>query len=319
MNDIIKHDGNGNGGLDAMLRTASALRAAGGMLPQHLKSEGEILAVIMAGQELGLPPMAALRGLYLVHGKVGLSYDAMVGLLRRAGYRIQWQESTPSRAVLELTHPDGSTHTETWDTQRAKTAGLTGRDMWRKYPDTMLRARCVSSAARAFAGDVLAGCYSVDEVNEISRGRVDAHDNGGEVTVTVVDERGANDDHGYHNPEHAAERDRAVAIAEGFAAEVLPGLDECIAAAAAEIAEAGEREADDTEMEAIRNGHYNAMCEWIQEHGPRYIDVCSAHPACSSVKGKVYRRLVNWSKEAGLPETTPRQILAELVARAAAE
>jgi hypothetical protein len=298
-----------------MLRTASALRTAGGMIPKHLRSEGEILAVIMAGQELGLPPMAALRGLYLVHGKVGLSYDAMVGLLRRAGYRIQWQESTPTRAVLELTHPDGSTHTETWDVERAKTAGLWGSATWRKYPDTMLRARCVSSAARAFAGDVLAGCYSVDEVREISDGRVTGHDEGGDITVTVVDDRGANADHHYGNPEHDEAKERAVAIAEGFVAEVLPGLEECIAEAAAEMQDAADREADEAELEAIRNGHYNALCEWVQNHGPRYIEVCSAHPACGNAKSKVYRRLVNWCKEVGISESTPREALAELVAK----
>lgn len=150
--------------LDVALRTAGALKNARGLLPESLKSEGEIVAVLLAGQELGLMPMAALRGLQVVRGKVIISYDTMVALLRRAGYRIEWLHGDAVKAVLKLTAPDNSTHVETWDEARAKKAGLWGKGTWAQYPDTMLRARCVSSAARAFAGDVLAGVYVEGEI-----------------------------------------------------------------------------------------------------------------------------------------------------------
>jgi hypothetical protein len=150
--------------LDVALRTAGALKNARGLLPESLKSEGEIVAVLLAGQELGLMPMAALRGLQVVRGKVIISYDTMVALLRRAGYRIEWLHGDATKATLKLTAPDNSTHVETWDEARAKKAGLWGKGTWAQYPDTMLRARCVSSAARAFAGDVLAGVYVEGEI-----------------------------------------------------------------------------------------------------------------------------------------------------------
>jgi hypothetical protein len=151
--------------LDVALRAAAALKGARGLLPEALKSEGEIVAVLLAGQELGLPPMASLRGLQVVRGKVIISYDTMIALLRRAGYRIEWLASTATEATLRLTAPGGSTHTETWGEERAKKAGLWGKGTWSQYPDTMLRARCVSSAARSFAGEVLAGVY-VEEAGE---------------------------------------------------------------------------------------------------------------------------------------------------------
>ena len=74
--------------LGAMVKVADALGDAGPMLPKHITSKGAALAVIMAGDELGIPPMAALRGLFLVNGKVGMDYSLMVGLLRRAGYKV---------------------------------------------------------------------------------------------------------------------------------------------------------------------------------------------------------------------------------------
>jgi hypothetical protein len=154
--------------LDLALRAAAQLKSARGLLPDSLKSEGEIVAVLLAGQELGIPPMTALRSLQVVKGKIVISYDMMIALLRRASYRVEWLTTTAVRAELRLTAPDGSTHVEVWDQHRAQKAGLWGSGTWSKYPETMLRARCVSSAARAFAGEVLAGVYIEDEAREIA-------------------------------------------------------------------------------------------------------------------------------------------------------
>ena len=156
--------------LDVAMRAAAALKNARGMIPESLKSEGEVLAVILAGQELGLPAMASLRGLQVVRGKVIISYDTMIALLRRAGYRISWLESTSTKATLRLTAPDGEQHVETWDQDRAKRAGLWGKGTWSQYSETMLKARCVSSAARAFAAEVLAGVYVEGEIEQPAPG-----------------------------------------------------------------------------------------------------------------------------------------------------
>ena len=44
-----------------------------------------------------------------------------------------------------------------------------GKDPWKKYPMTMLSARAVTSLGRAFAGEVMYGCYEHDEADEIMR------------------------------------------------------------------------------------------------------------------------------------------------------
>jgi len=151
--------------LETAMRAASALKGARGLLPESLRTEGEVLAVILAGQELGLPTMASLRGLQVVRGKVIISYDTMIALLKSRGYRVEWLERTAERATLRLTDPQGVPHVETWDVDRAKRAGLWGqKGPWSQYPETMLGARAVSSAARAFAGEVLSGCYVEGEI-----------------------------------------------------------------------------------------------------------------------------------------------------------
>ncbi len=283
--------------LDGLMRVADMLGKAGPMLPAHIKSPGEALAVIMAGAELGIPPMASLRGIHLVKGKVGMDYSLMIGLMRRAGYGVQWVTKSATRCELLLTHRDGTTHAEVWDVERAKKAGLWGgAGSWSNYPEAMLTARCTSSAARAFAGDVLAGCYSMEEVREISGGT--ASIGGSEVHVGEI----IAPEHTYDDPKQADEKSRVKAIAEGFAAEVLPNIEERIAQAVQEMQECAEVATQDAaagEMErnAVTASHHFMLREWCRDLGPRYIAACD-HPACSSAKSKVWLRLRKWAEAA---------------------
>ena len=283
--------------LDGLMRVADMLGKAGPMLPAHIKSPGEALAVIMAGAELGIPPMASLRGIHLVKGKVGMDYSLMIGLMRRAGYGVQWVTKSATRCELLLTHRDGTTHAEVWDVERAKKAGLWGgAGSWSNYPEAMLTARCTSSAARAFAGDVLAGCYSMEEVREISGGT--ASIGGSEVHVAEI----IAPEQTYDDPKQADEKLRVKAMAEGFCAEVLPNIEERIAQAVQEMQECAEVATQDAaagEMErnAVTASHHFMLREWCRELGPRYIAACD-HPACSSAKSKVWLRLRKWAEAA---------------------
>lgn len=148
---------------------ASAVAKADGMIPRaYLGNPGKILACVLAGQELGVGPMASLRAFHIVEGKPVASYDFWIARLRAAGYRVEWPELSSERVTLRLTSPAGEVHTETWDKARAQAAGLWGgKDPWRKYPQTMLQARCVATAGRAFAGEVMFGCYESDEADAI--------------------------------------------------------------------------------------------------------------------------------------------------------
>lgn len=150
---------------------AAAVAKADGMIPRaYLGNPGKILACVLAGQELGVGPMASLRAFHIVEGKPVASYDFWIARLRAAGYRVEWPQLTTEAVTLRLTSPAGEVHVETWDKARAQAAGLWGgKDPWRKYPQTMLQARCVATAGRAFAGEVMFGCYEQDEMHELAR------------------------------------------------------------------------------------------------------------------------------------------------------
>jgi hypothetical protein len=55
--------------------------------------------------------------------------------------------------------------------QRAKEAGLTGKDNYKKFPRQMLRARVISEGVRAVYPGVLQGMYTPEEVGEFDAPR----------------------------------------------------------------------------------------------------------------------------------------------------
>ena len=161
----------GSGDLDQIFHLAAAILPSG-MLPDHIKSEGAAVAIILAGRELGLPPMVSLRTIRLVKGNVTIDASQQLALVHAAGWRSTWKESTNQAATLELSRAGQDPHLQTFTIQDAKLAGLTGKDPWRKYPAAMLRARCISAAVRAACPGVLSGVYTPEELEtETEEGR----------------------------------------------------------------------------------------------------------------------------------------------------
>lgn len=153
------------------VRALAKMFAQSALLPPDLRGkEPDVFVSIMAGQELGLPPMAALRGVHVVKGKPVLSADTMVGIVLGSGLAEYFSciEETPESVTYE-TKRRGSPHSQvcTWTIDDARNAGL-GGDNWKKYPRAMLKARCKAMLARDVYPDVLAGCYDPDEAREFT-------------------------------------------------------------------------------------------------------------------------------------------------------
>ncbi len=159
------------GTIAEVMRFAEMIQHAEGAIPRHmLKNPGKIVATVMAGHELGIGPMASLRAFHVVEGKPTADYSFWIARLKASGYRIRWIEKGQERVTLQLVAPDGTESApETWDKARAITAGLWGKGTWKLYPQTMLAARAVTSCGRAFAAEVMFGCYETDEAEEIMK------------------------------------------------------------------------------------------------------------------------------------------------------
>jgi hypothetical protein len=147
----------------------SAVYAKSNLLPVDLRGkEPDVFVTIMAGQELGLPPMASLRSIHVVKGKPVLSADAMVAVALRSGQCEYFRRvSADNISATYETKRVGSEPTRaTWTIEDAKTAQLLSNDNWKKYPRAMLKARCKAELARDVYPDVLAGVYEEGEARE---------------------------------------------------------------------------------------------------------------------------------------------------------
>lgn len=153
----------------AEVQTMADVFAKSGLLPEALRGKAADVAVqIITGQEIGLAPMAAIRGVHIVAGKPILSADTMVALALGSGLCEYFScvEETPTQVTYE-TKRKGSPNPQrvTWSDEDTKAAGLQLKDNWRMHKKQMRRARAKAILARDVYPDVLAGCYDPDEIH----------------------------------------------------------------------------------------------------------------------------------------------------------
>lgn len=155
--------------------TLSAKMAGTPAAPEWIQKtkdpEATTLAVMMKGAELGIPPMHALASIYLVEGRVGLSAELMRALMIRAGVRLTWKEHSATRAELLVERVGHPPFTAVWTIDMAVKAGLANNERkptWQRYPEAMLIARCTSLGGRTVCPDILGGCYSKEELDDMA-------------------------------------------------------------------------------------------------------------------------------------------------------
>jgi len=153
--------------LDALLRIADMV-VPSGLLPKHVRSPGQFLAIALAGRELGMPIMRSLRSLMLVEGKVQEAADSQLSRFKKEGGHAKWLKLTDREAELWLRHPNGDEHTQPWTWADAERAKLTRKDNWQNHPQAMLRSRCITAGLKALGWEGGVGAYDPDEVAEFA-------------------------------------------------------------------------------------------------------------------------------------------------------
>lgn len=140
-----------------------------GLIPKAYQGSAPgIFACLLRGIGLGLDPMEALANIHVIEGKAILSSELMLSIVMRKGVQVEWTKMEDDEVECRLTRPGHPVHHGRWTIEDARRAGLAGKDIWKKYPRAMLRARCISEAIRAWAPDLLgAGVYDETEADEV--------------------------------------------------------------------------------------------------------------------------------------------------------
>lgn len=156
---------------EAEARNYAAAFAASGMFKGagSRMTPDECLVVIMAGQEFGWGPAAALMNLHVIEGRPELSADAQARFIKASGkYEYRVTEHTNERCeITVLDVPSGEVlAVETYTWEDAVMAGLVGRGNWKKSPRNMLFARCISNVSAFHCPDALPmRTYALGEIS----------------------------------------------------------------------------------------------------------------------------------------------------------
>jgi hypothetical protein len=68
--------------IEIMRVIATTVSKAAGMVPDWIKTEEQALAVMIAGHEMGLAPMTALRHVYIVNGRTDFDAQILMGMIK---------------------------------------------------------------------------------------------------------------------------------------------------------------------------------------------------------------------------------------------
>ena len=128
---------------------------------------GEAAAAMMAGAEVGLSPLAALRAFDVIEGRAAPQAITIRAVAQAHGHAMVLVESTDTKCKMKGRRA-GSEEWQTvlWTIDRARTMGLLGKQNWQKQPASMLIARATSELGRLIASDALLGLggYSSEEL-----------------------------------------------------------------------------------------------------------------------------------------------------------
>lgn len=153
----------------AHMRDLAASLVASGFLPKAINTPEKAIAVMLAGRELGVGPMIALRSIHIIDAKPVVAADLLLARFKADGGRAEFVELTDKIAKLSLQHPNGDKHVESFTIDMAKEAQLLGKDNWKKHAKAMLRSRVITAALKSIGYEPTAGVYTPDEAEEFDR------------------------------------------------------------------------------------------------------------------------------------------------------
>jgi hypothetical protein len=151
---------------------AKALSVSDLLPAQYRGKPGNVLYAVEFGKSLGISTMAAILGVHIIEGRASASAGLISALVRDAGHKLRvWVERDESGRVVKAIatiHRRDDAEFEfraEWTPQRAAAAGLTGKQVWKNYPEAMLKARAISEVAREACEEALRGVgYTPEEL-----------------------------------------------------------------------------------------------------------------------------------------------------------
>jgi len=135
------------------------------------KSPESALSAVLFGLGLGMPPMQGLTSIQVIHGRPCLRGPAALAHITSLGHvlRVVTVErgEDPSAVAIVETERDGRRKEFRGTREAVDRAGLPAKNpVWDSYPERCLKWHTVSEATQEVFGDLLAGAYLVEEMEQ---------------------------------------------------------------------------------------------------------------------------------------------------------
>jgi hypothetical protein len=140
-----------------------------------IKSSSQAMVKIMAGQEFGIPPFAAMSGIHLIKGKPTIGAGLMATRVKKSG-KYTYNVLQLNDAICEIEFIQlpktvlGISKFTAEDAKRAGTGEAGGMNLMGKFPKNMLFARAISNGVRWFTPDIYESVvYVPEEMQEVEQ------------------------------------------------------------------------------------------------------------------------------------------------------
>lgn len=167
MDKLIHHEN-----VTAIVKVAELLARTGWwMSPDRTldqdKRTAQNFARIMAGAELGIPPMRSMQSVHIIKDKTSLHYALVAGLIRKHPlYEYDVIERSNETCILEFFR-EGKSLGKITKTISQFQDKIKDDSEWSRDPATMLFARAITNGTNTYCPDVTMGAiYSPQEFDE---------------------------------------------------------------------------------------------------------------------------------------------------------
>ena len=132
-----------------------------------IKSASQAVVKILAGQEVGVPPLASMTGIHVISGKTVVGAGLMASRVKGSGkYDYLVTEHTDKVCSIEFKQGKSVLGVSTFTIEDAKKAGTKNLD---KFPRNMLFARAMSNGVKWFTPDIYSMPVYVPEEMETTQ------------------------------------------------------------------------------------------------------------------------------------------------------
>jgi hypothetical protein len=165
----------------ALLQRQARMFASSPLVPEHLRKGPPEVAMancyiaLTLAEAMGELPLIVMQNIHFVHGVAGFKSEYKIARANRSGIfsgRIDWRvdKSDPNNMrVTAYAHlkDTGEEVSFECDMAMAKAEKWTSNSKYQTMPEVMLRYRSASFLIRFYAGDVMLGYQTLDEIEDI--------------------------------------------------------------------------------------------------------------------------------------------------------